>query len=229
MHRARLVTHRVRPWRRWRRSSSRAPRRCSPTPCCCRPPDGGADPPQAPTEISLRFDEQVEASLGAVRLYDSRGRRIDTGATTKPSGRSGRSPGPDEVAGGAYVVTWRVISADSHPVQGSFTFQVGTRRTRPRSSVQALAGNLLSKTGGSKAVGVVYGVARWLVFAALALLIGSVAFVVLIWPSGVRSRRRPDARLDRVDRARRRDAGIVPARRPLRRRDSGSVRYGNRA
>jgi copper transport protein len=142
-----------------------------------------------PREVSLRFDEPVEASLGAVRLYDSRGRRLDTGATTKPSAQVVAVPVRSTLPLGAYVVTWRVISADSHPVQGSFTFQVGTGANATAPAVQALAGNLLSKTGGSKAVGVVYGVARWLVFAALALLIGSVAFVVLIWPSGVRSRR----------------------------------------
>ena len=90
---------------------------------------------------------------------------------------------------GAYVVTWRVISADSHPVQGSFTFQVGTSANATAPAVQALAGNLLSKSGGSRTVGVIYGVARWLVFAALALLIGSVAFVVLIWRDGARARR----------------------------------------
>ena len=144
---------------------------------------------KSPREVSLRFDEQVEASLGAVRLYDSRGRRIDTGATTKPSAQVVAVPVRSTLPGGAYVVTWRVISADSHPVQGSFTFQVGTGANATAPAVQALAGNLLSKTGGSQAVGVVYGVARWLVFAALPLLIGSVAFVVLIWPSGVRSRR----------------------------------------
>ena len=144
---------------------------------------------KSPREVSLRFDEQVEASLGAVRLYDSRGRRIDTGATTKPSAQVVAVPVRSTLPGGAYVVTWRVISADSHPVQGSFTFQVGTGANATAPAVQALAGNLLSKTGGSKAVGVVYGVVRGLVFAALPLLIGSVAFVVLIWPSGVRSRR----------------------------------------
>ena len=81
---------------------------------------------KSPREVSLRFDEQVEASLGAVRLYDSRGRRIDTGATTKPSAQVVAVPVRSTLPGGAYVVTWRVISADSHPVQGSFTFQVGT-------------------------------------------------------------------------------------------------------
>ena len=142
-----------------------------------------------PREVTLRYNEPVEASLGAVRLFDSRGRRIDTGATTKPSAQVVAVPIRTTLPDGAYVVTWRVISADSHPVQGSFTFQVGTSANATAPAVQAFAGNLLSKTGGSRAVGVIYGVARWLVFAALALLIGSVAFVVLIWRDGARARR----------------------------------------
>ena len=142
-----------------------------------------------PREVTLRYNEPVEASLGAVRLFDSQGRRIDTGATTKPSAQVVAVPIRTTLPDGAYVVTWRVISADSHPVQGSFTFQVGTSANATAPAVQALAGNLLSKSGGSRTVGVIYGVARWLVFAALALLIGSVAFVVLIWRDGARARR----------------------------------------
>ena len=142
-----------------------------------------------PRDITLRYDEPVEASLGAIRLYDTRGRRIDTGATTKPSAEVVQVPVRTTLGAGAYVVTWRVISADSHPVQGSFTFQVGTGANATAPAVQALAGNLLSKEGGSRTVGVIFGVARWLVFAALALLIGSVAFVVMIWPGGARARR----------------------------------------
>ena len=87
-----------------------------------------------PRDVTLRYNEPVEASLGAIRLYDSSGRRIDTGATTKPSAQVVAVPIRTTLRAGAYVVTWRVISADSHPVQGSFTFQVGTaaNATAPR-------------------------------------------------------------------------------------------------
>ncbi len=142
-----------------------------------------------PTDITLRFNENVEASLGAVRLYDTTGKRIDTGATTKTSADVVQVPIRSKLPNGAYVVTWRVISADSHPVQGSFTFQVGTAANATAPQVQALAGNLLSKEGGSRVVGVIYGVARWFVFTALALFIGVAAFLVLVWPRGTSSRR----------------------------------------
>jgi copper transport protein len=152
-------------------------------------PVGGQILLKPPKDIQLKFDQPVEASLGAVRLYDTSGRRIDTGATTKPSSEVVQVPIRTKLASGAYVVTWRVISADSHPVQGSFTFQVGTSANATAPQVQALAGSLLSKEGGSKVVGAIYGVARWAVFLALALFLGAGAFLLFVWPRGVWSRR----------------------------------------
>ena len=152
-------------------------------------PVGGQILRKRPTEIRLQFNEPVEASLGAVRLYDTSGRRLDTGATTKPSAQVVAVAIRAKLTTGAYVVTWRVISADSHPVQGSFTFQVGTNANATSPRVQALASNLLGKQGGSTVVGATFGVARWLVFTSLALLVGSLAFVLFMWPQRAQSRR----------------------------------------
>ena len=89
---------------------------------------------------------------------------------------------------GAYVVTWRVISADSHPVHGAFTFTIG------RSSVnaQGLAAKLEAKAGGNRVVGVSFAAARALQFAGIALLLGGIAFAAAIRPHG-RRRSRADA------------------------------------
>ena len=38
---------------------------------------------------------------------------------------------PADLPPGSYVVTWRVISADSHPVGSSFTFTVGAASAAP--------------------------------------------------------------------------------------------------
>jgi copper transport protein len=144
---------------------------------------------QAPRSISLRYNEPVEANLGSVRLFDTSGRRIDTSGPSKPSAEEVEVAVRTKLGPGAYVVTWRVISADSHPVQGSFTFQVGTAANATSSSVQALADNLLRKDTGSQTVGIVYGVARWLVFVGVALLVGVVGFVLLVWSGAITSRR----------------------------------------
>ncbi|MDQ6854122.1 MAG: copper resistance protein CopC [Actinomycetota bacterium] len=141
----------------------------------------------APKEITLGFNEPVEVSIGALRVYNSRGERLDIGGVSHPGGDQSRvrvtAPKLDK---DSYVVTWRVISADSHPVSGAFTFQVGSGA--PAGNLQSLTERLLANQGGDNTVGFLYAVARFAVFASLALLIGAAAFLVLIWPSGRESK-----------------------------------------
>ncbi|HUF85121.1 MAG TPA: copper resistance protein CopC [Acidimicrobiia bacterium] len=151
-------------------------------------PQSGGVYDEAPDDGALRYTEPVEASLGAVRVFDGRGERIEVGNPSHPGGDSSTVrvdlPG---LRDGSYVVTWRVLSADSHPVQGAFTFQVGPEATAD--DIDSLAQRLLTDQGGSEAVGVGYAAARFTVFAALALLVGGAAFVVLVWPRGRESTR----------------------------------------
>src|ERR1700681_1695124 len=81
---------------------------------------------------------------------------------------------------GVYVLTWRVISADSHPVHGAFTFTVG------RSSVdaQGLATRLEARGNGNRTVGVLFAIARAIEFAGIALLIGAAVFSAAVRPHG---------------------------------------------
>jgi copper transport protein len=88
---------------------------------------------------------------------------------------------------GTYVVTWRVTSADAHPVQGAFTFQVGAKGSVK--NADALAKRLLANQGGSTVVGVVYALDRVAIFATLALLIGGIVFLSVVFPPGRDSRR----------------------------------------
>jgi copper transport protein len=88
---------------------------------------------------------------------------------------------------GTYVVTWRVISADGHPVQNAFTFSVG-RATAVGQTATQLANSLLAKQAGSKPVGITYGVLRFVEFVSVAIMLGGFAFLVLCWPNGRRSR-----------------------------------------
>lgn len=132
-----------------------------------------------PKTIALSFSEPVDASFGAVRVYDSESARVDRGGVeTANNVVRLRLPDLDD---GSYVVTWRVTSADSHPVSGAFTFQIGAAGNATSPKVQGLAQRLLNQESGDRVVGAVYGVTRWLLFAGLALLIGGAAFGVLVW------------------------------------------------
>ena len=148
-------------------------------------PAPGAVLQQSPSAITLRFDSPVSATLGAVRVYDSQSNRVDAGGTSA-SGSVVRLRVP-KLRDGSYVVTWRVTSADTHPVDGAFTFQVGTTGNASSPAARNLAQRLLGKQGGDPLVGAAYGATRWLVFGGLALLLGAVAFVGLVWPQGRRS------------------------------------------
>lgn len=141
-------------------------------------PERGAQLDRAPGQVVFRFGEAVEAAFGAVRVYDRRGERVDSGATKHPNGRA------DAVAvalrhglgDGTYTATYRVISADSHPVSGGFVFTVGQGGTPAETLDQ-----LLQSSGAGKATEVGFGVVRALSYLALALAAGGVAFVALVW------------------------------------------------
>jgi copper transport protein len=141
-----------------------------------------ADPPQdgvtaqAPTQLTLTYNENVEVSFGAIRVYTCSGGRITTSAP-RHSPTSGHTVivSVPKLADGVYIVSWRVISADSHPVQGTYSFRVGPG---PAPSVNGCAAEVTAKS--SKTVGVLFGVARAGVFAGLALLIGGAVFLLLI-------------------------------------------------
>src|SRR3954471_23407969 len=145
-------------------------------------PPSGAVLPDAPKIVDLQFSESVEVAFGSIQVLDSSGHRADFGDPFHPGGR-GRDvdvrlrPGMQD---GTYLVSWRVVSDDSHPVSGDFTFSIGAPGAAPQS---------VSRDGGSAAVGLLLGGARFAGFAGLALLLGTSVFLLLCWPAGWGDRR----------------------------------------
>jgi copper transport protein len=148
-------------------------------------PVGGTAVATAPANVVLHFGENVEIPLGSIRVFASpSGKQMETGAAEHPGGQgSAVSVKLPKLDKGTYIVTWRVTSADSHPVHGAFTFIVGSGKGTSQDA--ALAARLLSSGGGNTTVGAVYAVVRFLGFAALLLLVGGFAFVALLWPAGL--------------------------------------------
>ncbi|MFH9858669.1 copper resistance CopC/CopD family protein [Streptomyces sp. NPDC017202] len=142
----------------------------------------GSDPAQgtvvekAPAQVSLTFSEQVSTGADSVRVLDPKGRRVDTG---EPSALGGTTYAVRLHAGlpdGTYTVTYQVVSADSHPVAGAYTFSIGAPSA---TSVSATA-----REAGGGVVGRLYGFGRYLSYAGFIVLAGGAAFVLGCWPGG---------------------------------------------
>jgi copper transport protein len=80
---------------------------------------------EAPTEVVLTFTEPVTVPTGGLRVLDADAQRVDLGTIATGDPTRVAVALPPELPDGGYVVTYRVISTDSHPVGGVRTFTVG--------------------------------------------------------------------------------------------------------
>lgn len=89
-------------------------------------PPAGARIASAPHAVTLTFDEAVETQLGSLRVLDAAGTQRSAGPVVHPGGDGRRvQVRLGALARGRYVVAWRVVSSDSHLVDGAFAFGVG--------------------------------------------------------------------------------------------------------
>jgi copper transport protein len=139
-----------------------------------------------PAHVTLTFNEPVEISLGAIRLFDGTGSSIDISAARHPDGR-GEAVEIDlpHLANGSYVVDWRVVSSDSHPVHAAYTFQIGPDSTL----ATGLLDQIISGSHTGRLAGMGLTVSRSLVTAAIAVVFGGLLVCGLgIVPFGRRQR-----------------------------------------
>ncbi len=142
-------------------------------------PESGSTVPTQPSEVIFKFNQDVGGTLGAVRVYDAQGNEVDNLDVSHPDGQEhwmgvGLKPGlPD----GTYTGTYRVISADTHIVYGGLVFNIGHAGAAPKFTVAGLIGR--NKSG--EVTLVAFGVARWLDYLSIALMLGGLAFVLVAW------------------------------------------------
>jgi copper transport protein len=79
-----------------------------------------------PAQVRLTYSEPVEPRFAIVSVTDADGRQVTDGSPARSPGAPQTLVTPlRRVPEGWYLVFWRVISADGHPVRGAFTFAVG--------------------------------------------------------------------------------------------------------
>ncbi|PRY33067.1 copper resistance CopC/CopD family protein [Pseudosporangium ferrugineum] len=145
-------------------------------------PEPGSVVAAAPAEIVVRFSEAVTPVEGRTQVLAPDGKRI-TGTVTAAGPLLRIQVRRADRPLGTYVVSYRVISADSHPVGGAMTFSVGAPSARPAES---------DPTGVHPSVAVAVPAAKFLGYAGLTLIAGPALFLALLWPRRL-SRRGPIA------------------------------------
>ncbi len=128
----------------------------------------------SPPNIQLTYDEAVEPRFAIISVTSAAGRQETTGPVT-------RSPAnPDTLLvplrphlhEGWYLIYWRAISVDGHPVEGAFTYAVGPNPGPapefkvPNVSATAVTPQLL--------------ITRWVMFLTVMAAIGLFVFRTLI-------------------------------------------------
>ncbi|MCX5369429.1 copper resistance CopC/CopD family protein [Streptomyces sp. NBC_00103] len=142
----------------------------------------GSDPAQgvvvdkAPTQVSLTFSETVSMNDDSLRVLDPNGTRVDTGKPSEVSGTTYAVQLHSGLPDGTYTVTYQVVSADSHPVAGAYTFSIG--------SPSETSVSVSDQEAGGGVVGWLYGFGRYASYAGFIVMTGGAAFVLACWQRG---------------------------------------------
>jgi copper transport protein len=79
-----------------------------------------------PARVLLTYSEAVEPRFATVSVTNAAGTRVTAGLPTRSAADPDTIVVPlRRIAQGWYLVYWRVVSVDGHPVRGAFTFAVG--------------------------------------------------------------------------------------------------------
>ncbi len=151
------------------------------TPALAHATVAGSDPAESsrlqavPSKVTITFSEDVSAGAGFLKVVDGKGNTVSTGGATS-TGRDVSVAMGSGLGDGSYIVSYRITSADSHPIDGAYAFVVGD------GPLVAATGSVVG--GGTDGlVSNVFTVARWISFVGI-VLFGGLAFVVLCWPRG---------------------------------------------
>ncbi len=134
----------------------------------------------SPDRVVMHFNEPVEVTFGAIRVYDTLAHRVDNGNVDHVEGdassvRVGLKP---DLQRGTYTVTWRVLSADAHVISEAFVFHVGAPGKKPQGIAQQV---LAGQEGAGAVVGAIFAVVRVVSFASLLALTGALLFLSYVW------------------------------------------------
>jgi len=128
-------------------------------------PKSGAILDESPSRITLTFNEEVGTSFSSIRVLNSEGDELASSRAQRvePAVVGADSP---SLGDGTYIVIWRVVSADGHPVEGSFTFQVGASSQ----DVSSVVAKFVEEEHGLSRL---FSIIRWVLLSGIIVLVGA--------------------------------------------------------
>jgi len=143
-----------------------------------------------PPQVRLTYTEAVEPRFAAISVTNAAGQSQTDGSPRRAAGDPKTLVVPlKRVAQGWYLVYWRVISVDGHPVRGAFLFAVGPN---PGPQPQFVIPSLSETAATPRLIA-----ARSIVFVAIMIAIG--LFILRIATARPVVRRVPESRLRPLD------------------------------
>lgn len=92
-----------------------------------------------PADVRFTFNEDL-LNLSTVAIIDEAG-NVVTSASVTPNGNELVLPWPTELRSGKWQVSYRVVSADGHPVSGAITFAIGESAPVQEEETPSASGN----------------------------------------------------------------------------------------
>ncbi|HEY1177444.1 MAG TPA: copper resistance protein CopC, partial [Phytomonospora sp.] len=139
-------------------------------------PQANATVDTQPVEVTVVFSEPVSPVANQTWVVAPDGSRANSGDAVV-RGNTLAYPLREGLPNGTYLVGYRVISADGHPIPGGFTFSIGEPSASPPSA-DALTGPDVDPT-----VDVLVQVNRGAAILGLALAIGPTLLLMTRWPA----------------------------------------------
>lgn len=88
-------------------------------------PPPGASLSVSPKEVSIDFDDELEAAFSAITVTDTQRRSVTLGkAVVDSSNPKHMSVMLNPLTSGVYTVTWVAVAADGHRTEAEYTFTV---------------------------------------------------------------------------------------------------------
>ncbi|GGZ70985.1 copper resistance CopC/CopD family protein [Streptomyces bluensis] len=148
-------------------------------------PKNGAELAKAPDHLTLVFDEAVDP--GDVRVMTPDGDRLPVSRAPRAGDESVRVA-LGRPANGEFAVTWSVINEeDGHAASGRIAFATGTKAEAGAHQDRGDKATAVPSPSPAVRKGIV--AARWAGYVSLALFVGGLGFVALLWPRGAQERR----------------------------------------